>query len=366
MFGYFYKVNQTQIPPMAHAQDNVEMYMQRCLELASQGIQDAAPNPMVGSVIVHDGKIIGEGYHMKYGEPHAEVNAINSVEEKSLLKESTLYVNLEPCAHYGKTPPCSLLIIEHKIPKVFIGCVDTFSEVSGKGIEMMKDAGVKVITGILEDESRYLNRRFFTFHEKKRPFIWLKWAETLDGFIDRERSASEPASWITDEVCRMMVHKMRTEESAIMVGTETAFKDNPSLNVREWAGKNPTRIVLDKNLRLPPSHHLFDETQPTLVYTSKTKEKQHNIEFIAIDFTQNIIEQLLADLHQRNLLSVIVEGGSQLLQSFIDANLWDEAWKFVGPSTFGKGIKGPIFSRNPLESNKVGNSQLFVYQNILI
>lgn len=350
---------------MAHSKDNDEMYMQRCLELAMQGIQEAAPNPMVGSVIVRDGKIIGEGYHMQYGGPHAEVNAVNAVENKALLKEATLYVNLEPCAHYGKTPPCSLLIIEHKIPKVVIGCVDTFSEVSGKGIERMKEAGVEVVTGILEEESRYLNRRFFTFHEKKRPYIWLKWAETLDGFIDKERNASEPASWITDEICRLMVHKMRAEESAIMVGTETAFKDNPSLNVREWTGKDPTRIVLDKNLRLPGSLALFDGSQPTLVYTSQSNSSRHNLEFISLDFTQDVIPQVLADLHKRKILSVIVEGGSQLLQSFIEENLWDEALKFVGPSQFGKGVKGPIFSYNPLESNKIGNAQLFVYQNIL-
>lgn len=342
-----------------------EMYMQRCLELAAKGIQNAAPNPMVGSVIVHDGKIIGEGYHMKHGEAHAEVNAVLDVKDPSLLPQSTLYVNLEPCAHYGKTPPCSLLIIDKKIPKVVIGCVDTFSKVSGKGIEMMQKAGVEVVTGILEKESRELNKRFFTFHEKKRPYIILKWAETLDGFIDRERGNDEKAAWITDETCRMLVHKMRTEESAIMVGTETAKRDNPSLNVRDWTGRNPLRIVLDKDLRLSPDLHLFDGMQSTVVYTANNASNREKLTFVTIDFTKNILPQILQDLHARNVLSIIVEGGTKLLQSFIDQNLWDETFKFVGPAQFSRGEKGPVFSFNPAYNTQVGNSQLFVYQNYL-
>ncbi len=342
-----------------------QMYMQRCLELAAKGIQNASPNPMVGSVIVHGDKIIGEGYHMKYGEAHAEVNAVNDVEDPSLLPESTLYVNLEPCAHYGKTPPCSLLIIQKKIPKVVIGCVDTFSKVSGKGIEMLQQAGVEVVSGVLEKESRALNKRFFTFHEKKRPYIVLKWAETQDGFIDRQRTEDEPAAWITDDTCRIVVHKMRTEESAILVGTETARKDNPSLNVRDWTGRNPLRLVLDQHLRLPKSLHVMDGTQPTLVYTAKKAENRSNVTYVQLDFSQGILPQLMADLHQRNILSLIVEGGAQVLQSFMDENLWDEAWKFVGPAFFTSGVKGPVFSRNPFVTEQIGNSSLFVYHNYL-
>ncbi len=336
-------------------------YMQRCLELAQMGIRNAAPNPMVGSVIVHNGKIIGEGYHMQYGGPHAEVNAVNSVKNPELLPESTLYVNLEPCAHYGKTPPCSLLIIQNKIPKVVIGCVDTFSKVSGKGIEMMEKAGIEVTTGILEKESRELNKRFFTFHEQKRPYIILKWAETSDGFIDKE--GNEPGAWITDDVCRVAVHKMRAEEAAIMVGTNTALIDNPALNVREWTGNNPVRIVLDRTLRLPGNLRLFDGSQPTIVFTEKEKEAGNNLSYVTLDFSQNVIPQILEHLYRQNLTSLIVEGGTRLLQSFIDMNLWDEAFRFIGPTRFETGIKGPKLAAVPTHTTSIGNSKLFAYQN---
>ena len=247
-----------------------ENYMMRCLELAEHGRQTVAPNPMVGSVIVHDGKIIGEGFHRKYGGPHAEVNAINSVENQKLLKHSTLYVNLEPCAHHGKTPPCSDLIIAKQIPKVVIGSKDIFAKVAGKGIEKMKNAGIDIKVGVLEKESLELNKRFFIFHEQKRPYIILKWAETIDGYIDIDRKKENNGiSWITHPYLRIPVHKWRSEEAGIIIGTNTALNDNPKLNTRLWYGKNPVRFVLDRNLSLPSDLSIFDGEIPTYIFTEK-------------------------------------------------------------------------------------------------
>ena len=239
-----------------------EKYMKRCLDLAILGNGNTAPNPMVGSVIVYNGKIIGEGYHQKCGEAHAEVNAIKSVKDHELLKKATLYVNLEPCAHQGRTPACSLLIRTKQIPRAVIGCIDTFSKVAGKGVEILTNSGCDVTVGVLEKESREINRRFFTFHEKKRPFIILKWAQTLDGFIDKMRTPDMPIKpiWITNELARTVVHKWRSQESAIMIGTNTATKDNPKLNVRDWTGENPVRVVVDRNLRIPQSAYIFDKS----------------------------------------------------------------------------------------------------------
>lgn len=332
--------------------------MQRCLDLALLGIQDAAPNPMVGSVIVHNDKIIGEGYHQKCGEAHAEVNAINSVKDKSLLAQSTLYVNLEPCAHYGKTPPCSLLIIQHKIPKVVIGCVDPFAKVAGKGIAMMKDAGIEVTTGILEKESLALNRRFMTFHEKKRPYIILKWAESLDGFID---SNEDTPTWLTNEESRVLVHKMRAEEAAIMVGKVAAKKDNPSLTTRSWDGPNPVRITLDKKLKLPTTHHLFDGQVPTLIFTEKEKESSSNLTYVTIDFKGNVLEQCMAYLYKTNLTSLIVEGGEILLNSFIKAGLWDEAYQFIGTGILHSGTSAPVLNATPKSTIMVKEVKLNTY-----
>lgn len=336
-------------------------YMQRCLELAKKGQGYAEPNPMVGSVIVHKGKIIGEGYHQQYGGPHAEVNAVNSVKDKSLLKDSTLYVNLEPCAHYGKTPPCSLLIIQNEIPKVVIGCVDTFSKVAGKGIEMMQAKGIEIITGVLEQESRKLNKRFFTFHEEKRPYTILKWAESQDGFIDKKRDAKESAAWITDEVCRTYVHKMRAEEQAILVGTNTALLDNPSLNIRSWSGKDPIRVVLDRTLRLPKDLKLFDGSQKTIVITEKEAESSENMIYETVKFSESIVKTINSVLVKHNIISVIVEGGTQLLQSYLDQNAHDEVHRFVGPVKFKDGVKAPVFQKNPIQVNDMGNSKLYVY-----
>ncbi len=339
-----------------------KVFMQRCLQLAKIGFGNTYPNPMVGSVIVHKGKIIGEGYHAKSGESHAEVNAINSVEKKELLKTSCLYVNLEPCAHKGKTPACSLFIIEKKIPRVVIGCSDSFEKVSGKGIEMLKNAGVEVRVGVLEKEARRLNRRFFTFHEKKRPYIILKWARTADGFIDFERNASTAIkpNWITDEFSRILVHKWRAEEQSIMVATNTAEKDNPKLNIRDWAGNQPVRIVLDKKLRLKTSLNLFDKSQKTIVFTEQSKKNEKNICFEKIIFDDSFYDNFLNILYEKEIQSVFIEGGAKFLQNLIDKNYWDEIREFIGETNFFKGIKAPIIGRPADISTKVSPNNIIL------
>jgi diaminohydroxyphosphoribosylaminopyrimidine deaminase / 5-amino-6-(5-phosphoribosylamino)uracil reductase len=338
------------------------IFIRRCIELAENGLGKVAPNPLVGCVILHNGKIIGEGYHMEFGEPHAEVNAINKVTNKELLKDSTLYVNLEPCSHYGKTPPCSDLIIEMGIPKVVIGNIDPFEAVAGKGIQNMEMAGIKVISGILKEECRYLNRRFLTFQEKKRPYIILKWAQTANGFIGFKKDTifTEKPVWITDEKTRMLVHKWRSEEQAIMIGTNTAMQDNPQLNVRDWQGKDPIRIVLDQHLRLPQNLHIFDNKIKTLVFIGRNNANKNsaNLEYISVDFSLNIIQQIFNTLYKRNIQSLLVEGGSHLLQTFINEGLWDEARIFIGDKIFQKGVKAPfingeLISEIDLEKDKL-------------
>ncbi len=339
--------------------------MNRCLELARQGAGNVSSNPMVGCIIVHNNTMIGEGFHEKYGEPHAEVNAIASVKNKELLSESTLYVSLEPCAHYGLTPPCADLIVAKKIPKVVIGTIDSFAKVAGKGIERMIKAGIDVKVGVLEKECRELNKRFFTFHENKRPFIILKWAETTDGFIDFDRAKNEfgEPTWITGEKALVRVHQMRAIEDAILVGTNTALKDNPSLTVRHCAGRNPVRLVIDNHLRLPKNLHLFDGSTKTIVFNSLKNEKSGNTEFVKIDFGKKMIHQILKTLYQLNIQSLVVEGGKQLLESFIEANLWDETFQFVGNKHFSTGIKAPEISARLIHSEKFDSDQLFIYQN---
>ncbi len=339
--------------------------MKHCLELAKRGAGNVSPNPMVGCVIVHKGEIIGEGYHEKYGEAHAEVNAINSVVNPNLLKESTLYVSLEPCAHHGLTPPCSDLIIEKQIPQVVIGTEDSFAEVSGKGIEKMKKAGIGVHLGVMEKECREINKRFFTYHEKKRPFIILKWAQTSDGFIDIEREKDffgEP-TWITGEKALLRVHEMRVREDAIIVGTNTALKDNPSLTVRHCKGSNPLRIVLDKQLRLPDNLNLFDNSTPTVIFNSIRDEKKGNISLLKIDFKKDVIEQVLQKLYELKIQSLIVEGGKQLLESFMEKGIWDEAHVFVGNKWFKKGIAAPQSPEQLINYEKIEDDELFVYKN---
>ena len=328
---------------------NDEKYMMRCIQLAQNGKLGAAPNPMVGAVVVCDGRIIGEGYHAKCGEAHAEVNAINSVKDESLLRRSTLYVSLEPCAHYGKTPPCAKLIVSKGIPKVVIGCQDPFSKVAGKGIEILKQAGCEVVVGVLEKACQVLNKAFFTVQLKHRPFITLKWAQSADGFMDVERNDGEPVK-LSSPLTQLIAHKRRAEHQAIIVGTQTARLDNPSLNVRDWCGPQPLRIVIDKDLTLPRHLHLFDGSQPTLVVTEKN-ETIAGAMTLQVDFNQSILPQLMEELQRRNIQSLLVEGGSKLLQSFIDEGLWDEAYVEHCPQVLGHGILSPSLI-NPKKSFK--------------
>ena len=325
--------------------------MQRCIELASKAMGCVSPNPMVGSVIVYNNKIIGEGYHEKYGSHHAEVNAINSVKDKSLLSKSTLYVNLEPCAHFGKTPPCSDLIIQNKIPAVVTGCVDTFSEVSGKGIERMRSVGIDVKVGILEKESRELNKRFFTFHEKKRPYIILKWAESKDGFI-APKNQTKPF-WMSSSESKKLVHEWRAEEDAILVGRITAEKDNPYLTVRKVEGDNPIRIVIDKDLKLSADLNLFNYDAKTIIFNQTKSEKKNLNNYIKINFN-NLTKNILKELHKQNIQSIIIEGGTKTLQSFIDKKIWDEARIFITNKTLTEGLKPPTIEGEIVSEDVTG------------
>jgi diaminohydroxyphosphoribosylaminopyrimidine deaminase/5-amino-6-(5-phosphoribosylamino)uracil reductase len=341
--------------------------MHRCIELARKGKGLVAPNPMVGCVIVHDAKIIGEGWHMKYGQPHAEVNAINSVEDKKLLKSSTLYVNLEPCAHHGKTPPCADLIIAMNIPYVVIGCVDSFSLVQGKGIEKMMRAGIDVKTGVLEKESRHLNRRFFTFHEQKRPFVILKWAETADGFIDRTRhSDTEPPLRISSPESVQLLHRWRSEEQAILIATNTALLDNPRLTAREQNGMNPLRIAIDRNNRIPATHHLKDGSTPTLILTEKPEENSLNLEYVKLSFDsrEHFLSELFRELYRRQILSVLVEGGASLLNSFFFSGKWDEARVFIAPVEIYEGVQSPEKPASAHSVERLGVDELRIYHNV--
>ncbi len=339
-----------------------ETYMHRCLELAESGLGYVAPNPLVGCVIVQDQKIIGEGYHQIYGGPHAEVNAINSIADKELLKTSTLYVNLEPCSHWGKTPPCADLIIKMQIPHVVIGCKDSFDEVNGRGIARLHDAGIKVETGILEKECLEINRRFFVFNSKKRPHIILKWAQTADGFLARKDHSSK---WISNSYSRLLTHRWRAEEAAIIVGTNTAIYDNPTLSSRDMKSRNPLRITFDKNGKIPSDHHIFDARQPTIVFTSELKSSNQNLDFVQLDFNkENVPGQAMKYLWEIGIQSVIVEGGAKLLQSFIDNGLWDEARVFTANDVlFENGIRAPELNHEPLRSFEVLNDRLSYYSN---
>ena len=322
--------------------------IKRCIQLAYNGLGTTYPNPMVGCVIVHDGKIIGEGWHQKAGEPHAEVRAIASVKDKSLLAESTLYVSLEPCSHYGKTPPCADLIITHRIPRVVIGTTDPFAKVAGRGIEKLRAAGCEVTVGVMEKECRELNKRFFTFHEKKRPYIFLKWAETADGFIAPAYKDTLAPVWITDAYTRQEVHKMRSEEQAILVGVGTVLADNPSLDTRDWYGKNPLRVIIDPHLCSPKEFKVWNDLQPTLFITNKEKvsDKSYGLqtEVIGIDLSRNVPQQICDLLYQRNIQSLIVEGGAYTLQQFINAGLYDEMRIYKSEVSFGEGVKAPQIS----------------------
>ena len=343
------------------------LYMQRCLQLARCGAGSTSPNPMVGAVIVCDDRIIGEGYHIRAGEPHAEVNAVNSVAEcdRHLLERSTIYVSLEPCSHYGKTPPCCDLIIARRIARVVIATTDFNAQVNGGGIARMREAGIEVVVGLLEDESRRLNGAFFTYHQQGRPFVTLKWAQTADGFIDRLRDGGQALS-ISNGVSRVAVHKLRSMHDAILVGTRTALLDNPSLDVRHWAGRAPLRLVIDREGVLPVTLRLFEGSLPTVIFTARRNDGVvgKNIEQVVLDFSRDIIPQILDFLHSRKLNSLLVEGGAVLLRSFIDSGLWDVARVEVNPSLFvGEGVEAPAFPvSHPVCEEQCGGNRVLVFE----
>ncbi len=352
-------------------------YIERCLQLAKLGMGTVAPNPMVGAVIVHQGQIIGEGWHQQYGQAHAERNAVANIAPhlRHLLPQSTLYVSLEPCAHYGKTPPCADYIIECAIKRVVVACGDPFEQVAGKGIEKLKNAGVEVIEQILEKEAKWLNRRFFTFHQQQRPYIILKWAQTQNGYFAPNNGTQQ---WISNAQCQTLSHQWRTQEAAIMVGTNTARIDNPQLNARLWQGKQPLRIVIDRHLILPPSLHLFDGTQKTLVFAHNNAQNQakwqqfahqlpkphalSSINCAFLDPEADSLPQIWQYLYQQNIQSVIVEGGAQWLQSIIQSGVWDEARLFIAPQQWQSGMAAPTLPPQcPLINHyKIGNNELVV------
>ncbi|SDI10794.1 diaminohydroxyphosphoribosylaminopyrimidine deaminase / 5-amino-6-(5-phosphoribosylamino)uracil reductase [Chryseobacterium taeanense] len=337
-----------------------EFYIKRCIELAEKAVGKTYPNPLVGSVIVHNDKIIGEGYHHKAGENHAEINAINSVKDKSLISESTIYVSLEPCAHYGKTPPCALKIKELGFRKVVIGAMDSHDKVNGKGKKIIQDAGIEVVSGVLEKECLNLNKRFFTYHEKKRPYIILKWAESGDGFLDKD---FKPFS-ISNSLVNQFVHQLRADEHAILIGTQTALNDNPSLTVRNIEGTNPVRILIDFDLKVPRDFNIYNNEAKTIVINSIKEEIQDHIHFIKID-KDNFLEKLMNVLYKEQIQSVIIEGGRFTLQQFIDEELWDEAIVIKNENLkLENGTKAPLIpSHNkPIRSEKFRDNIIEFYK----
>ncbi|MEN2280707.1 bifunctional diaminohydroxyphosphoribosylaminopyrimidine deaminase/5-amino-6-(5-phosphoribosylamino)uracil reductase RibD [Algoriphagus sp. SE2] len=337
-----------------------ELYMRRALELAELGRGRVSPNPMVGCVIVKGDIIIGEGYHQKYGEAHAEVNAVNEVKDQDLLKGATAYVTLEPCAHYGKTPPCAILLAEKRVGKVVIAATDSNPLVGGKGIQILKDAGIEVKTGLLEEEARSQNCRFFTQIEKNRPYVILKWAQTQDGFVARKDFSSK---WISNSSSRQLVHKWRSEEDSILVGKNTAKYDDPALNVRDWSGKNPLRLVIDSRLELAKNLKLFDQAVPTLCYNTQKSEERANLEFVKLKQGFSI-KSILEDLQKRKIQSVIVEGGSYLLNKFLESELWDEARVFTSQNKFEEGIEAPLITKPASEIMTVLEDRLAIHYNV--
>jgi diaminohydroxyphosphoribosylaminopyrimidine deaminase/5-amino-6-(5-phosphoribosylamino)uracil reductase len=338
--------------------------MYRCIDLALKGAGSVAPNPMVGAVLVFNGRIIGEGYHAQYGGPHAEVNCFNSVDENdhAFIKESILYVSLEPCAHYGKTPPCANLIVENKIKHVVIGTKDPFESVNGNGIQILQDAGVKVEVGILESACKQINSSFFTFHQKKRPYIILKWAQTADAKIASE---TNERLLITNRITNTLVHRWRSEVAAILIGTNTALKDNPSLNNRLWTGNSPIRLVIDLSLRLPLSLHLFSDSLPTVVFNYTKTETEGAVRYEKIQSNESAIDQILEYCYTMNYNSLLVEGGAETLQSFIDASLWDEARVITNQSQLiYDGLNAPHLKNYSVLSNKkLLDDEIVIYLN---
>jgi diaminohydroxyphosphoribosylaminopyrimidine deaminase/5-amino-6-(5-phosphoribosylamino)uracil reductase len=336
-----------------------ELLMQRCFDLALLGVGSVSPNPRVGCVIVKEGEVIGEGWHKKYGEAHAEVNAVDSVSDKNQLIGSTVYINLEPCSHFGKTPPCADLLIQHGIKKVVISNSDTNPLVGGEGIKKLIAAGIDVITGVLEKQGREINKRFFVYHEKQRPYIILKWAQTADGFIAHNNYDSR---WISNELSRQQVHKWRSEEDSVLVGTKTAAHDNPNLTVRDWSGRNPVRLVIDRFLRLSDNLNLFDKSVPTVCFNLLKHEEFSNLKLVRLD-EENFIAQLLTWLHKEKIQSIMVEGGSQTLSFFIDSGNWDEARIFSSPRSFYKGINGPVLQGDLILKQQISTDTLQVFLN---
>jgi diaminohydroxyphosphoribosylaminopyrimidine deaminase/5-amino-6-(5-phosphoribosylamino)uracil reductase len=343
--------------------DNDLKYMLRCLQLALLGGGYTAPNPMVGAVLVCDNVIIGEGYHRRYGEPHAEPNAINSVVDKDLLKLSTLYVNLEPCSHYGKTPPCANLIVSSEIPRVVIGTLDPNPRVAGRGVEILRNAGVEVTVGVLENECRELNKRFFIFQEEQRPYVLLKWAQTSDGFIDYKRTdMSEVPLIISNSITKQLTHKMRSENQAILVGANTVLLDNPSLTVRNWSGKSPIRIAIDRQGRIPENFNIKDGSISTLIFTEKPYPYAKNLEYVQVEFDGRNLNVILQKIYERNIHSVLVEGGATILNSFIEAGLWDEANIEISPVCINEGVAAPQIPVQEISCKTFENHQWLFFR----
>ena len=340
-------------------QMNHEIYMQRCLDLAQKALGKTYPNPMVGCVIVHNDVIIGEGFHEKAGEAHAEINAINSVKNPELLKESTIYVSLEPCAHFGKTPPCANKIVEIGFKKVVIGTLDSHDKVNGKGKKIIEDARIEVVSGVLEKECQELNKRFFTFHQKQRPFIILKWAASADGFLDKDFKPTQ----IGNPLTKQFVHQLRSQEHAILVGTQTALTDNPSLTTREIVGRNPVRILIDFELKVPRDFNLYNKEAQTIIFNSVKESIEENIIFIKIT-GENFLENLIQKLFEQQIQSVIIEGGRFTLQQFIDANLWDETIIIKNEKlNLLKGTNAPNFKAQKFEAKQFRNNTIEFYKN---
>ncbi len=353
--SYFFKSGNELLMNIT-AKNSDELYMQRCIQLAGFGMGEVSTNPLVGCVIVHKGMIVGEGYHKQFGGAHAEVNAINSIEDKSILPECTLYVNLEPCAHYGKTPPCADLIVKHRLKRVVIGTIDTFSEVAGKGVEKLKRANIDVLTGILEEECRHINRRFFCYNEQKRPYIVLKWAQTADGFIGRSSNNVHKSKRISNSYTDIKVHQWRTEEDAILVGTNTALQDNPLLTSRNWQGKNPIRVLIDYELKVPETHNIYNNEAKTIVINARQNEEKRNIIYAEVE--DKTVKAILAVMFEHKIQSVIVEGGTKVLQSFINEGLWDEARVIQSPIYWEDGIEAPVISGETLSKEIIESDSI--------
>jgi len=335
--------------------------MKRCIALSAKGFGKVAPNPMVGCVIVCNGKIIGEGYHQKVGEAHAEINAIKSVKDKTLLKKSTLYVSLEPCSHHGRTPPCADAIVKHGIKRIVIGSVDPNPLVRGKGIQKLIHNGCDIVTGVLEKDCMELNKRFFTFYHEKRPYIVLKWTMTKDGYIDKKRSKKEKPLKITGKDTDKLSHRWRSEEQAIMAGTNTIIMDNPELTTRHVKGKSPIRIIIDRNLKVPANSKIFNNFAGVIVLNSKKNSKSGNVEYLKVKFKGEMLDTVLNELYKQNIQSVMVEGGAKLLNSFIRQGLWDEARVFSSNVKIGNGIKAPVLKVSLVSKEKIGNVILSQY-----